>query len=107
MDDGDVKRLIDAIATSQAETREHVDAAVNTLRQDTTNAIDAFRQDTTRAIDALRQDTTRAERAERTAAETQAKFKFSFVELYRRMTSLEESVADLQARVERLESSTH
>jgi hypothetical protein len=39
--------------------------------------------------------------------ETQAMIKFSHDELHRRVLSLEESLADLQARVERLESSTH
>lgn len=33
--------------------------------------------------------------------------KFSHAELDRRVRSLEESVSDLQTRVERLESSTH
>jgi hypothetical protein len=33
--------------------------------------------------------------------------KFSHAELDRRVRTLEESVADLQTRVERLESSTH
>jgi uncharacterized small protein (DUF1192 family) len=44
---------------------------------------------------------------EHTAAETQAMFKFSHAELDRRMRTLETNFADLQARVERLESSTH
>lgn len=54
------------------------------------------------------------ENIERTAAETQAMIKFSHAEIDRRMrtleesrSSLEEAVADLQARVGRLESSTH
>jgi hypothetical protein len=40
-------------------------------------------------------------------AETQAMIKFSHVELDRRMRTLEDAVTDLQARVERLESTTH
>jgi hypothetical protein len=40
-------------------------------------------------------------------ADTQAMIKFSHAELDRRLRSLEESVTDLQSRVERLESSTH
>jgi hypothetical protein len=40
-------------------------------------------------------------------AETQAMIKFSHVGIDRRMRSLEDAVADLQSRVERLEGSTH
>lgn len=40
-------------------------------------------------------------------AETQAMIKFSHAELDRRVAKLEEAFADLQARVERLESTTH
>lgn len=40
-------------------------------------------------------------------ADTQAMIKFSHTELDRRIRTLEEGFADLQARVERLESSTH
>lgn len=54
------------------------------------------------------------EQVERTAVETQAMIKFSHAEIDRRMRTLEESrrsledaVADLQARVDRLESSAH
>jgi hypothetical protein len=54
------------------------------------------------------------EKIERTAAETQAMIKFSHAELDRRMRTLEgtqrtleEGLAGLQARVERLESTTH
>lgn len=54
------------------------------------------------------------EKIERSAAETQAMIKFSHKELDRRVTtledgqrSLEETVADLQARLQRIESGTH
>ena len=40
-------------------------------------------------------------------ADTQAMIKFSHAELDRRLRTLEQVVADLQSRVERLESSTH
>jgi hypothetical protein len=43
----------------------------------------------------------------KTAQETQAMIKFSHAELDRRMSRLEEALADLQVRVERLEGSTH
>jgi uncharacterized protein YceH (UPF0502 family) len=39
--------------------------------------------------------------------ETQAMIKFSHVEIDRRVRTLEEAVADLQSRVDRLEDSTH
>jgi hypothetical protein len=45
------------------------------------------------------------QRMERGFADTQAMIKFSHAELDRRMTALEVSMADLQARVTRLESS--
>ncbi|MEO8380280.1 MAG: hypothetical protein ABI779_11505 [Acidobacteriota bacterium] len=54
------------------------------------------------------------EHIERSSAETQAMIKFSHAEIDRRMRTLEErgrsledAVADLQARVGRLENSTH
>jgi hypothetical protein len=46
-------------------------------------------------------------RIERAVIETQAMIKFSHDELRRRVLTLEEIVADLQSRVERLESATH
>jgi DNA repair exonuclease SbcCD ATPase subunit len=48
-----------------------------------------------------------SQRIEQTAAETQAMIKFSHADLDRRLRTVEESVSDLQARVERIESSTH
>lgn len=44
---------------------------------------------------------------ERGFADTQAMIKFSHAELDRRVRTLEEDVASLEARVDRLESSTH
>lgn len=40
-------------------------------------------------------------------ADTQAMIKFSHAELDRRVRALEEGLSGLQARVERLETSTH
>ena len=40
-------------------------------------------------------------------AETQAMIKFSHAELDRRISKLEQAFADLQSRVERLETTTH
>lgn len=47
------------------------------------------------------------ERMERGFVETQAMIKFSHAELDRRVRALESGLADLQARVDRLEGSTH
>jgi hypothetical protein len=47
------------------------------------------------------------EKIDRSAAETQAMIKFSHRELDRRISALEESVADLQARVQRIESGSN
>ena len=47
------------------------------------------------------------ERMERGFVETQAMIKFSHAELDRRVRMLDEGLAGLQARVERLEGSTH
>lgn len=44
---------------------------------------------------------------ERGFVETQAMIKFSHAELDRRVRALESGLADLQARVDRLEGSTH
>src|ERR1043166_3024817 len=138
-----------SIATAQAETRQHVGASIAALRQENAAAHAETRRHFDIGLEAARHATqllaetvahvdgrltnvegrlTRVEdRIERTAAETQAMFKFSHAELDRRVTTLEENVAasppraaptaraparkervgDLQARVERLESSTH
>ncbi|HEX3583365.1 MAG TPA: hypothetical protein VH087_16465 [Thermoanaerobaculia bacterium] len=47
------------------------------------------------------------EKIDRTTAETQSMLRFSHVDLDRRMRTLEESVASLEDRVERLERSPH
>jgi hypothetical protein len=47
------------------------------------------------------------EKIDRGFAETQAMIKFSHAELDRRLLKLEHAFADLQARVERLETTTH
>lgn len=55
----------------------------------------------------LREENAAWRRGERRGfAETQAMFKFSHAELDRRVRTLEDTVSDLQSRVERLESTT-
>jgi len=159
VNDDDVKRLTDAIAAAQLETRQHIDTSLDKFRQENAaefakarqenaaefakvrqeNAAEfakvrqenvALQEETRRhfdiALEGAKHETQLLAEAvdirfkgvderlghiedsiQRTAAETQAMFKFSHAELDRRMSALEDSVADLQARVERLESSTH
>jgi uncharacterized protein YceH (UPF0502 family) len=136
VNEDDVTRLANAIAAVQAETRQQFDAlrqenaaAFDALRQENAAAHAETRRHFDISLEAARHETqlvaegvahldarltgvevrlTRVEeRLESTATETQAMIKFSHAELDRRVRSLEEDVADLQARVERLESSTH
>jgi hypothetical protein len=93
-----------------ATLHRHFDVTAESLRHEihlvaegTGGFDEARRQDTAQIRDEIR----------RTAAETQAMIKFSHQDLDRRVTTLEtehrdleETVAELQARVERLES-TH
>lgn len=122
MADDDLKRLFDEMrqenAAAHAETRrrfeenaaahvetrryfavavERMDARFDALAE-TVGLLDEKLDRKTAALD---------EKIERTAAETQAMIKFSHAELDRRFRTLEDTVADLQARVERLESTTH
>src|ERR1043165_2325660 len=156
VNDDDVKRLTDAIAAAQAETRQHIDTSLDrfrqenaaefarlrqenaaaheetrryvdgsleTMRQENATAHDETRRQFGIAREAMKHETQllaeavdirfkavdeRFDRVEdsilRSAAETQAMIKFSHADLHRRMSALEDSVADLQARVERLAS---
>ncbi|HVT05419.1 MAG TPA: hypothetical protein VHL58_18820 [Thermoanaerobaculia bacterium] len=98
-------------AAMHAETRRHFDVAVERLEK----RFDTLGETVEHLDEKL--DRTRAsldETIDRTAAETQAMIKFSHKELDRRMTALEvsqrtleDTVADLQVRLERLEGSTH
>ena len=132
MNDDDVTRLANAIAAAQAETRQQFDALRlenAAAKQENAAAHAETRRHFDISLEAARHETqlvaegvahldvrltgvevrlTRVEeRLESTATETQAMIKFSHAELDRRVRTLEEDVADLQARVERLESSTH
>jgi uncharacterized protein YukE len=119
MTDDELKRLL----TQQAqETRAHFDGAVEQSRRHSDVTTEALRQEIRLVAEAVTGIDRRIEReigrldekVERGFAETQAMFKFSHAELDRRVSSLEErqevlerSIQDLQARIDRLESTTH
>ena len=106
--DEELKNLLEAMrqenAAAQAETRRHFDVVAERLETrfgglaESVGLVDEKLDRTTVVLE---------ERIERGFAETQAMIKFSHHELDRRVRSLENTVADLQARVERLESSAH
>lgn len=115
----DLKQLLETIrqenAAAHAETRRHPDeVAAETRRHfDAADArwearFDALAKHLA-AIDEKLDRKTAAleERMNHGFAETQSMIKFSHHDLDRRLRSLEEVVADLEARIERLESSTH
>lgn len=116
MNENDLKRLLDANAaetrahfekkldSSVAEMRRHFDVTAERLEnkfQIIAETAAQFDDKFDRKIDDLE------ERMERGFVETQAMIKFSHAELDRRVRALESGLADLQARVDRLEGSTH
>ena len=114
--DDELKRLFETYTT---ETRGHFDNTADRLiaenRQFYEVATENLRHEIqlvaegvtgTREMLAREAEDIRGE-LRRTAAETQAMIKFSHADLDRRVRTLEDSVSDLQSRVERLESSTH
>lgn len=130
MNDEELKKLIEG---SAEETRKHADAIAGRLdaRIDATGKemrehVDAVAQETRRHFDTVAEDMQAKigavaegvlsvnERLDRFQADVKAEFvetramiKFSHSELDRRVRTLEDTVADLQTRVERLESTTH
>jgi uncharacterized protein YceH (UPF0502 family) len=108
MTDDDLKRLFESMrqenAAAHAETRRHFDVVTKGTRND----IRLVAESVVLLSDKLDRTATSLDgKIDRTAAETQAMIKFSHVEIDRRMRSLEDAIADLQSRVERLEGSTH
>jgi threonine aldolase len=108
MTDDDLKRLFDSMrqenAAAHSDTRRHFEVLSEGTRKDiqlVAESVVLLSENLARTAKGL------DEKIERTAAETQAMIKFSHVEIDRRMRSLEDAVADLQTRVERLEGSTH
>jgi chaperonin cofactor prefoldin len=95
--DEELKKLIESTA---AETRRHFDVAAERLETKIETVAEGIL-----GVDE------RVERFETAMHEefndVRSMIKFSHHELDRRLRTLEEVVSDLQARVERLESSTH
>jgi prefoldin subunit 5 len=120
--DDDLNHLLEAIrednaamreenAAAHRETRRHFDVAVERIEArfdflaETVQHVSEELQRTRASVDG---------KIEQSAAETQAMIKFSHKELDRRVTSLEEgqrtleeTVANLQTRLQRIESGTH
>jgi hypothetical protein len=123
MTDDELKRLLDANATENrrhfnetadrlsAENRQFFELATEGLRHE----IQLVAEGVSDTREALFRDTANIrDEMRRGFADTQAMIKFSHAELDRRVRALEESqrtvdqtLADVQARLERLESSTH
>ena len=111
----DWKAILEAVrqqdVEAHAETRRLFQTTAESLRHEirvVAEGVTQTREDVTRETASIRDE------VRRTAGETQAMIKFSHAELDRRMRALEETqrsledtIADLQVRVERLESSTH
>lgn len=94
MDEADLRRILES---SAAETRAHFDVISEGLRAEVRLVAEGV--------------TSVGERVDRLSADIKEEFtevrsmiRFSHAELDRRLNSLETSVSDLQARVERLES---
>lgn len=107
----DTRRRFDAVGVSFADLRRHFDVSAEATKHDiqlVAESVMHVNEELLRDTGALRQEMSRG------FAETQAMIKFSHTELDRRVNALEEShhvleetVAALQARVQRLESGTH
>lgn len=95
--DEELKKLIES---SAAETRRHFDVVAEGL-QSKIEAVAEGVLSCNERIDRLE------ERMKEEFANTRAMIRFSHHELDRRVQALETAVADMQARLERLESSTH
>lgn len=87
-----------------AETRRHLEVRIEASRDETRLVAEGV----VNVAEQLKQTEQRLdEKIDRTAAETQAMLRFSHADLDRRFRNLEETVTDLQERVERLERSPH
>ena len=91
-------------AAAHAETRRHFEVIAERLEK----KIDAVAESVAIVDEKLDRETADIrEEMRRGFADTQAMIKFSHAELDRRVRALEQAFADLQARVERLEATTH
>lgn len=91
-------------AAAHAETRRHFEVLTEGTRKDiqiVAESVAVLNEKLDREAGDIREEMRRG------FTETQAMIKFSHAEIDRRMRSLEDAVADLQSRVERLEDSTH
>lgn len=101
MDDNDLKRLLEA---QSAETRRHFEL----IAERTEAKVEAVSEAVSLLGTDLRGQIRRVEeKVDHGFADTQAMIKFSHAELDRRVLRLEEALANLQARVEKLESTIH
>ena len=101
MTDEELKRLLDGAV---GEMRRHFDVSLERVRDEgrlVAEGLTAVGQKLDRTGSDMREEMRRG------FAETQSMIKFSHVELDRRVQKLEENLAELQTRVERLESGTH
>ncbi len=108
MSDEDLKPLLEAMrqenAAAHKETRRHFE--VITARLET--QIEAVAEAVARVHETLdREAANIRDEMRRGFDETQSMIKFSHAELDRRVSKLEQALVDLQARVERLETTTH
>jgi hypothetical protein len=101
----------DELLAAHDETRRHFDITAEGMRHEVRLVAESVGQ-ISEKLD--RTEARLDKKIEQTAADTQAMIKFSHAELDRRVRSLEDSrrnleetVSDLQSRVERLEGSTH
>lgn len=101
MTDEDLRRLFEGAV---AEMRRHFDVTAERLEKRIDSVAEGVVQ-LDQKLDRTASDI--RDEMRRGFADTQAMIKFSHAELDRRVRALEESVSDLQSRVERLESSTH
>jgi uncharacterized protein YceH (UPF0502 family) len=119
MAEDDLKRLLEG---QYAETRRHFDEVADRIEAQFADSRHLFKttaEDLRKEIRLVAEGVVTTREAldreiahvrhdiARTTAETQAMIRFSHAELDRRVRTLEETVADLQTRVERLEGSTH
>lgn len=96
--------LRDAVARVGAETARHIDVANEATRHDVrlvAEAVATLDEKIVREVRRLDESVSRG------FAETQAMINFSHAELERRIRSLEQQFSELQARVERLETTAH
>jgi hypothetical protein len=108
MTDEELRRLFDEtnrrVDEKTEETRRYFDVVAERMER----KVDLLAEGLVAQGQELRGKITSLEdKVDRGFAETQAMIKFSHAELDRRVKALEEGYSDLQARVERLESSIH